>query len=1055
MEKAKYSINFLSTHCAEIIHFAEQEGLDITSLIAALWASAIYRYTQSDTINLIVDCDDDRVVYIYNFTGSKSLYSILFETHGNPFSVQDHVFQTQFYLSVSVGSNPQQIQKLDKFMLAAYLVLLPDKWEGQLEKQSTFLDDLAACSLADHLPVIMNNLITSWNSPIETVSLLGPEEYDTILNVWSKGIHLCKVEGLLHEKFSEQACRNPHQIAVICGDQSINYGELEERSNQLAGLLVEKGVLPQSRVCLYAERSIEMVIGMLSVLKTGAILTAFSPTTPRKLIESSLSAAEVKYVLVSRELENALNQAGLSIIPLPDGRLTFEFSMKKPEVAITPDQGALLLYTSGSTGIPKGVLYSHQGLLNRFCSHNHIVPLNPSDIYAQSSPLSSIDAYDEILIPLTEGCGVCIIPERLVRSPRDFVTALHEGQVTRMLLVPVLLEMILRVQEPIDKLLSHIRTWFVGGDRLNLELVDLFYQRFSSSALYNYYGLTEGDATILNTKNFVDPGDSSVPIGKPAPGNRVFILDDSLSLVPYGLPGQIYIGSFGLALGYYNQDKLTREHFLTNSLAKDVGNKLFKTGDLARYLPDGTIEFLGRKDFQVKIRGNTVNLNEVEDHLKKHHAVINCTVIAKPDQSGNLQLVGYVVRSILEVSVQDLRSYLLDRLPEYAVPTAIVFLPGLPLNANGKIDRASLPAPVYKDYAHSHTFQSPSTPLEIWLAQVWEKILNIDLIGVHDNFFDLGGDSIRVISLLAEIERELGRELPMNLFFQHATIAKLSKILTEQVTEPWSCLVPIQTGKQKGDRQRKPFFCVHADGGVFFYHRLSKAMGEDQPFYGLQARGLDGRETPFSSVEEMASQYISEIFTVQPHGPYYIGAFSMGGMIAFEIAHQIQAAGRQVGLLALFDAYGPNYPVIPSSKDLVKYKLTTHINSLRILPLTGQIRYLWKRGRSRTRKILARILGKIFYAMKLPLPRFIRYDVVRRTIEDVINKYQPQKYVGELTLFRASEQPSGCIPDPYLGWGDLVSGEIRIVDIFASHNSLLKEPFVQDLADRLKALIPD
>jgi aspartate racemase len=530
----------------------------------------------------------------------------------------------------------------------------------------------------------------------------------------------------------------------------------------------------------------------------------------------------------------------------------------------------------------------------------------------------------------------------------------------------------------------------------------------------------------------------------------------------------LYIGGDGLARGYLNRPDLTEEKFIPNPFprskgAGDTGSKgakeeqssnperLYKTGDLARYLPDGNIEFLGRIDNQVKIRGFRIELGEVESTLSQYPAVRQCAVIARIDTDSDKRLVAYIVADQQQKPTTDeLRRFLKQKLPDYMVPSAFVFPDALPLTPNGKIDRRALPAPDQLKQEPGSTFVPPSDDLEIQLTKIWENVLGKKPIGVKDNFFDLGGHSLLAVRLFAQIEKTFGKNLPLATLFQAPNIEELANILRQKGwSVPWQTLVAIQPGGSK-----PPLFCIHPIGGnVLCYRDLAHYLGQEQPVYGLQAIGLDGKQAPYKQVEDMAAHYIREIRALQPEGSYLLAGYSGAGIVAFEIAQQLVAGGQKVAVLALLDAYSPQSLVreLPPGRSL-------YINFLNLLRLRPEDKLLylkqkavWLHGRI-TRKI-----AKTFNLwMRRPSTEDSHpYALITEAFTQAITDYVPQVYPGQATLFRTRHQPTRVYYDPLFGWGSLVAGGLEICDVPGLHFTLLTEPCVQVLGEKLRACIDE
>jgi thioesterase domain-containing protein/acyl carrier protein len=484
-----------------------------------------------------------------------------------------------------------------------------------------------------------------------------------------------------------------------------------------------------------------------------------------------------------------------------------------------------------------------------------------------------------------------------------------------------------------------------------------------------------------------------------------------------------------VARGYLNRPEQTEQKFIADPFSVEADERLYKTGDNARFLPNGDIEFLGRTDDQVKIHGFRVEMGEVEAILGQHPGVHEPVVIAREDERGEKVLSAYFVAAQPGPTAAELRSFLKDKLPEYMVPSAFVRLAAMPLTPNGKVDRRALPAPQPADsLAASGVFTAPKDEVEARMVKVWESILGVQPIGTQQNFFELGGHSLMAVRLMHRIEQIFGKRMPITTLFQAPTIEQLAELVRHEGWSPsWSSLVPIQTGGAK-----PPFFCVHGAGGmVIIYRDLAQALGSDQPVYGLQAQGLDDKQPCLTRVEDMAAHYLKEIRTVQPIGPYFLGGLSFGGTVAWEMAQQLQATGEEVGLLALFDTFPGRYE---SNRELM-LKLWHR-------PFSEKVVYV---GRKMTQ------YGKTWWRRitRGMLPEALKK--VRRGIHQAGARYVTQAYSGPVVLFRASKKSLRGVDDPYAGWKNLAIGGLEIHEITGDHVGIVTGPRARILARHLEA----
>jgi thioesterase domain-containing protein len=535
----------------------------------------------------------------------------------------------------------------------------------------------------------------------------------------------------------------------------------------------------------------------------------------------------------------------------------------------------------------------------------------------------------------------------------------------------------------------------------------------------------------------------------------MYVLDARLTPAPIGVPGELYIGGVQLGRGYWRRAGLTAERFLPDPFSPGPGARLYRTGDLARWLPDGTLEYLGRIDHQIKLRGFRIELGEIEAALGQHDGVRETVVVAREDALGDKRLVAYfVARQDPTPSTTELRSFLQQRLPEHMVPAIFVPLDAMPLTPSGKVDRRSLPAAQVERTASGASFVAPRDRTELKLVQIWEDALQIRPVGVQDDFFAIGGHSLLAVRLMASIRALFGQALPLTTLFQQPTVESMAQRLREcAAPRAWSPLVEIQS---HGDA--RPFFCVHPGGGtVLCYLELARGLG-DRPFYGLQARGADREQPPNSRIEVMAAEYIEALRGVQPEGPYLLGGWSMGGFVAFEMAQQLLRDGQEVALLALIDS---DVRLIGSGR---KAWDDAQFLAAQASVLGIPVSYEDLRGRSLDEQVslvltAARSAGLVGVGFDtLDVKRLVE---VCRVHDQALQDYTPRLYPGRLCVLRAVETgaPTGgeaaevASPDPALGWRELSSQAIESCDIPGDHETLIKDPHVQVLAERLKERI--
>jgi aspartate racemase len=875
----------------------------------------------------------------------------------------------------------------------------------------------------------------------------------------------------------------PNAVAAVFGSEQLTYQQLNYRANQLAHHLQKLGVGPEVLVGVFVERSLEMMVGLLGILKAGGAYVPLEPAYPKERLAFMLSDSQVSVLLTQEKLLTGLPEQGALAICLDTGwGLISQESEENLNSGVNAANLAYIIYTSGSTGKPKGTMIVHQGLVNylSWCIKTYAV----AD--GVGSPVHSSIGFDatitSLFSPLLVGQRVVFLPEKQEIEALSAVLC-SQSNFSLVKITPAHLALLSELL-PSKQAAGQTRALIIGGEALSKKSISFWQTHAPETRLINEYGPTE---TVVGCCVYEVPAQTTlsglVPIGRPIANTQLYILDRSLQPVPIGVTGELHIGGDGLARGYLNQTDLTTQKFIPNPFSNQPGERLYKTGDLARYLPDGNIEFLGRIDNQVKIRGFRIELGEIEAVLGQHPAIDETVVMVREDVPGDKRLVAYVVvNQATAPTVSQLHQFLKQKLPEYMIPSAIVKLEALPLTPNGKVDRRALLALDTARAELQSAFVVPRDTLELQLAHIWEDVLNVRPIGVTDNFFTLGGHSLLAVRLLAQIEKAFGKNLPLATLFQSPTIEQLAKILhqsgwslddssepkksttfveyqtnflnQERLSALQSSLVPIQPHGLK-----PPLFCVHVLGrGLKFYLPLAHHFDLEQPLYGLAAQMLDKKYAPPNRVEDLAAHYIKEMRILQPDGPYFLAGLSFGGLVAFEIAQQLVAQGQQVALLALLDTYAPG----AVKQLLARERISAHWNNfLQIGPtyilektienVKGKIqRFNYQLNHS-----LKKICCKFYLSIGQPLPDNLQNFTFEEENQEAANNYVPQAYPGRVTLFRGMDEIAGVsyYRDPLLGWGELAVGGLEIHEVPNTHLGMLQEPHVQVLAEKLKACI--
>ncbi|MCC5625123.1 amino acid adenylation domain-containing protein, partial [Nostoc sp. CHAB 5715] len=808
-------------------------------------------------------------------------------------------------------------------------------------------------------------------------------------------------------------------------------------------------------VALCLERDLDMVVGILAILKAGGAYIPLDPSYPVERLNFMLFDSQASLLISKQEILEKLSLSAAKTVCLDIHKEEIaQESLENPINISSSNHLAYIIYTSGSTGTPKGVLGTHRGTVNGLHWLWKTYPFSEGEVYCQKTAISFVDSVWEIFAPLLQGIPTVIISNATVLDPQLFIEFLVHHKVSRIIIVPSLLRLLLNNYSHLVKKLTHLKFWITSGEALSVKLVQTFRELMPKAKLINLYGSSEvsANATYYDT-GLLPEQVHSVPIGRPIDNTQIYVLNCDLQPTPIGVIGELYLGGDGLAKGYLHRPELTQERFIDNPFIPE--NKLYKTGDLVRYLQDGNLEYLGRHDEQIKIRGFRVELGEIAAAIAQHPDVQESVVIASNDAQENPRLIAYVVTDKQDITTQ-LLSSLQQKLPNYMLPSAFIVLDKFPLTPNGKVDKRALLSSEVIQSNTNKAFVAPRNFTELALAKIWEKLLDTSPIGVTDNFFELGGHSFLAIRLMAQIHDKFEHNLPVSTLFENPTIEKLAAIVSQPYREiSNSHLVAINPS---GDKT--PFFCIHGAGGnISAYFSISRRLGEDYPFYALED-SLEQDRPEIVSVEETATRYLQEIRKVQPNGPYLLGGHCYGGVLAFEMARQLHNQGDTVGLLVVIDAILPKTIIEPTDDDDAKFllRITESIKTdnyvdfsvpfeeLRDLPLTEQLNLINKKAN--------------FIFSDAEIQDFLRYYKLFKLHVQAMRNYVPQVSPQPITIFRASEEiihdfdnPEWSSSDPLLGWSKCSSEPIQTVDTPGDHFSILVEPHIQELTKQLKRCI--
>jgi amino acid adenylation domain-containing protein len=1118
---ASYRFDFSPVLSARLKQLCQQENVTLYTLLLAAFQVLLHRYTAQEEI-LVGSPTSGRtqeefapvcgyfvntIVLKGNFANNPSFKSFLAQVRQTVLEGLAHqeypfpllverlspdrtasyspIFQVDFVLQ-----QPQQVEKMADLLIAKAtdkvvnwggLALKPfemPQQEGQFDlglemvdtgesliavwKYDTALfDHDTLVRMAGHFSVLLEQIVEQPEQVIGDFSILTETEKHQILEEWNRTEVDYPLDKCIHQLFEEQVEKTPDNIAVVYEDQQLTYRELNSRANQLAHYLKELAVKPDTLVGICVERSLEMIVGILAILKAGAAYVPLDPNYPQERLTFMLEDSAATVLLTQGQLIENLPLDQVSIVDLDqDWGNIAENSQENLRNDINSDNLAYIIYTSGSTGKPKGVEIAHQGLYSLAKTQISLFNVCEDSRVLQFASLSFDASISEIAMALGSGASLCLGKAESLLPGQPLAQLIQQYLITHVTLPPSALAVMT------DKDFPSLQVIIVAGEACSGELVAKWSKKYR---FFNAYGPTE--STVCATVAECTPQTGNPPIGRPIANIQVYLLDAYGQPVPIGVPGELHIGGLGLARGYRHQPALTTAKFISHPFSEDTSTRLYKAGDLARYLPDGKIEFLGRIDNQVKIRGFRIEIGEIEAVLNNHPQIQQTVVIVREDLKENKRLVAYVVVSDESINSNSLREYLKQQLPEYMVPSNFVFLEAFPLTPNGKIDRKALLSSELTPLREQKVSNAPRNHLEVTLLQIWTEILGVENLGRDDNFFESGGHSLLAVRLLNQIEQHFSKKISLAAFFQEPTIEGLAQLLPQASNQisPVT-LVPLQP---KGDKS--PFYCVHAIGGsVACYWQLSRCLKPERPFYGLQSPQLSDSEMSFSSLEEMAQFYLDEIIARQPQGPYYLGGWSFGGLIAYEMARQLQARKQEVASLILLDTFAPvlSSTVLDLDSSQLMAFFATHLGGslkpndylshekLRQIPAQEQLEY-----------VFAWAVQHHLLPENLDSWQFKQLFLVFKNNLQLARHYRSLPYTGKIELFLAKEQVelsldwlqySGTLDHELSilltksdrGWSEVIgdTGKIATYPISGNHYTMLQSPHIDNVAAKIENL---
>lgn len=932
-------------------------------------------------------------------------------------------------LTALEGSHFQVEARSSMFDLTLYAWERPEGLLFTMEYCTDLFERATIQRMLVHLGVLLTSAAANPELRTSQLSLLDAAEHQRLADDWNQTEAEYPANVPLNEFVEEQARNSPQAVAVTCGDQSLAYRELNARANRLAAYLRTLGVGPETLVGVCLERSVDLVVALLAIVKSGGAYLPLDPNYPDERLNWIAENSEIGILVAAPEMRKRLPDFGGQVVSL-DWDALKTYADRDLGVQVSGDHLAYVLYTSGSTGRPKGVAIPRKALLNLLWSLRRELEFTASDVWLAVTTISFDIAGLEIWLPLITGARLVLAPQATVSDADRLQSELQSHNVTFLQATPSTWHLLLESGwqgKPDLKALC-------GGEAMPRDLANRLFPLVGR--LWNVYGPTE--TTIWSTAHRISGPDDPILIGRPLANTQIYILDQNLALVPIGVSGELYIGGDGLARGYFRRDDLTAERFVQSPFGR-----LYRTGDLARYRADGNIECQGRNDDQIKLRGFRIEPEEIRAVLTGHPSIRDGVVVLD-SSAGEARLVAYLVaQGEPPPEATQLRDWVRRTLPDYMAPAVFVFLDALPLTPNGKVDRRALPAP--DRVAPQGTPLLPRTPVEEKLAAIWRAALHVADVGIRDNFFDLGGHSLLLIRLISLIQKEFGQRLPVATVMESPTIEALATVLGgKQTSKPLCRVIPL-----KPQGTRPPFICL---GASPLFLPLARLLGPDQPFCGLDLTQLKSINLPDPcKLGDIAKYVVEAVREYQPEGPYSIGGWCLYGVLAFEVARQLTEQGHQVQLLTLFDspnvAYRRRLSGIEKAQMRVQ-KWLFHLSTIAKLNPSEMVRY--------TKHMITIARGKGMRERERQAIEMGLQDADLRLMDlDPIlfyaaTHYEPPPYSGRVLMVQADETPSGQHWQMARQWSKAVVGESVVHCVRGGHDGMFKHPYVETMAAKMR-----
>lgn len=899
-----------------------------------------------------------------------------------------------------------------------------------------------------HYKQLLYSIVKEPDQKIGELSMLSAAEQTELLRMFNDTERPYPADTTIVDTFEQQVIKGPDSIALYMGDRTMTYDKLNQKANQLARYLLAQGVTSGDNVGLLANRGFDMIAGLFAVLKCGAAYVPISPDYPEERQRYMVKQSSVKFIL--SDVDHSLNKAAEGIKAIDMRTVPYnKYGSDNLSIPIDSRQLAYTIYTSGSTGVPKGVMIEHHSVINLITWVNTEFNIGPDDRLLFITSIGfDLSVYDIFGI-LSAGGSLIIASREDMMNVTRLATLMQRFRVTFWDSVPSTLDHLISRLTALDSgyRQEYLRLAFLSGDWIPVGLPGKIGNFFPNAKVISLGGATEG--TVWSNYypiGKVGSGWHSIPYGKPITNNTFYVLNEEQQPAPYGDIGELYIGGVGVARGYANDPGKTGYAFLDDPFTSRPQGKMYRTGDLGRMLPDGNMEFIGRVDNQVKLRGHRVELGEIESVIRQHETVSNAVVLFSRDKK---QLISYIVPEKF-YDREKVIAYLKEKLPDYMIPYKWVELERIPLTENGKTDTRALHNIDALEQLKSE-FVAPQTELEKSLVAIWKQVLGASsAVGIHDNFFDLGGQSLISLELIAEMKRVIGKELPVNILYKYPTIAQLVAFIQQEgsTVKKWKSLVAIKPGT------KMPVYIVHGDGvSLSKFHALADYVDRDQPVFGLEPKGLNGLDEPLTNFTDIAKHYIAEILEHNPNGPYALAGYSFGGYVAVEMKKELELLGKKVKMLAVFDTDAENVHYKKSWMSTLPKRLKRQIPKFffiaRSMVTRPRITFNYQYS------IFSSKINALCYKLGIKKPPELtgvnkNISKVNATHSKAFREFHMMPFNDKIHLFKARSRVYFVDDRKYLGWSKFALDGVVVHDIPGDHSTMFLPPNVNEMGRLLQ-----